>query len=424
MLQQSYQDTIDYLYTQLPMYQRDGSSAFKKDLTNTKKLCQLLSNPQDELKTIHIAGTNGKGSVAHIIAAILQSSGYKTGLYTSPHYKVYRERIKINGDYINKAYVIDFVKKYKEAFNEIKPSFFEITVAMAFKYFADQKVDVAVIETGLGGRLDSTNVITPLLSVITNISLDHQQFLGNTLPEIAGEKAGIIKQNVPVIIGESQPETDQVFIDKAKENQSEIIFADQKYKAQMIDQGGEHQIITINGEKYVTDLIGQYQLKNLQTAVAAIDKLNNHFSITKLTIKKGFKNVKKSTSFKGRWQILSHKPLVIADVAHNEAGIKEVLKQLTQISYKKLHFVLGMVSDKDQNAVLSILPKEAIYYFCKPNIPRGLDAEKLAKYSLSYNLNGKVYNSVNQSYMSAIDNANEDDLVLVSGSSFVVAEVI
>ncbi len=430
----NYQQTLDYLYSKLPMFQRIGTAAYKADLLNTIAICDLLNNPQNNFKSIHIAGTNGKGSTSHLIASVLQSAGYKVGLYTSPHLKDFRERIKINGQMMGQKYVVDFVKKYKSDFEKIEPSFFEMTVGLAFDYFKNKKVDIAVIEVGLGGRLDSTNVITPLLSVITNISFDHTALLGNTLEKIAIEKAGIIKDKIPVVVGETQLEIKNVFTHKAKQHDAEIIFADELFQTDNSNYVGEGKqflsldIFQNNKLKYehlLVELLGLYQQKNLKTVLCAVDILNKiGFVLDEKSIRAGLKNVVNQTGLLGRWQILSQNPLTIADTGHNEAGIKEVLFQLSKTPYKKLHFVLGMVNDKDVSPILAMLPKNAEYYFCKANIPRGLPAEELEKLANAVQLKGKIYNSVAEAFLNAKNNAQANELVFVGGSTFTVAEVI
>ena len=391
------------------MFQRVGAAAYRNDLTNIIQLCDLLGNPQEDLKCIHVAGTNGKGSVTHIIASVLQQQGYKVGVFVSPHYKDYRERIKINGKFISKKFVTAFVEKNQKQFKKIDASFFEITTSMAFEYFKKGRVDFAVIETGMGGRLDSTNIIMPLLSVITNISYDHQQFLGNTLQKIAAEKAGIIKKNIPVVIGETQKETKPVFVAKAKAMKSAIYFADKEI--------GEH--------KFKTDLKGIYQLKNIPTALMAIDVLKkNGVKISNQAIAKGLKHVAKNTSFIGRWMVMGEKPLIVFDSAHNEGGVKELKQEIRNTKYETLHLVFGTVADKDISKVLSLLPKDAKYYFCKADIPRGLHAEELKQQAGKFKLTGDVYSSVKQAFKAAKQNASKKDLVLVAGSVFVVAELI
>lgn len=401
----NYQETLDWMFVQLPMYQKQGKTAFKKDLTNILLLSDELEHPEKKFKTIHVGGTNGKGSTSHMLASILQEAGYKVGLYTSPHLKSFTERIKINGKEIPKRTVTSFVKKYKPFFEKQNLSFFEMTVGMAFWYFAKEKVDIAIIEVGLGGRLDSTNIITPEVSVITNIGKDHTQFLGETLPEIAFEKAGIIKQNIPIVIGERQKEVEQVFIKKAKELKSEISFASD------------------DKQSFQTDLLGDYQENNSKTAVIAIKKLKG-FHISEKNIKNGLQNVVKNTSLKGRWQILQNNPKIICDTAHNKEGLSYTLKQLQKEKYKQLHVVLGVVSDKKLEEILPIFPQKAKYYFCKPNISRGLSEVDLQQQAENYNLEGEVFGSVNQAFKKAKSKANKEDVIYVGGSTFVVAEVI
>ena len=425
----NYRQTLDYLFAQLPMFHRVGAAAYRADLDNTIALCSLLGHPENNFKSVHIAGTNGKGSTSHLIASILQSAGYKTGLYTSPHLKDFRERIRINGKKIPKAYICDFVNKNKQSFESIQPSFFEYTAVMAFQYFSEEKVDVAVIETGMGGRLDSTNVITPLISLITNISNDHTMFLGDTLPAIAAEKAGIIKKGVPVIIGETQPEVMGVFINRAKVMNSPIFFADQHFKMISAGRKGFFYIswdgVPKDGVPLYCPLKGLYQEKNLISSFQAVKLLMEAgFNITEHAIRSGYKNVIRQAGFLGRWQTLPGKPRTICDVGHNEAGIKYILEQLDQEKYKQLHWVFGLVNDKDADSILRLLPAEAVYYFCKANIPRGLDAEELRKKANIFGLKGKVYSSVKNAYQDALEAAGDDDLVFVGGSTFVVAEVL
>ncbi|MBS1527172.1 MAG: bifunctional folylpolyglutamate synthase/dihydrofolate synthase [Bacteroidetes bacterium] len=431
-----YRTTLDYLYSQLPMFTRDGPSAFKKDLTNTIELCKRLGDPQAKFKSVHIGGTNGKGSTSHMLAAILQVAGYKTGLYTSPHLRDFRERIRINGDMISEQAVIGFVEQHKRDFEEIKPSFFEMTVAMAFDTFAKEQVDIAVIEVGLGGRLDSTNVITPLMSVITNIGWDHMNMLGNTLQLIAGEKAGIIKPGIPVIIGEYQPDVASIFIDKAKEQGAPLAFASTEWKADVGNQRSEDlpQYSDINVSKKDSglktqnlrlDLTGTYQLKNLKTVLSVVGELRKQgWVISDEHIRTALEQVKKLTGLRGRWEILSNNPLTICDTGHNPEGITEVLQNIGRVSYKHLHFVMGVVNDKDISKILAMLPKDATYYFCKPDIPRGLEAESLRQQAESFGLHGGVYPSVKAAVETAQNKAIDDDLVFVGGSTFVVAEVI
>ena len=430
-----YKSTLDFLYTQLPMFQRVGSQAFKKDLTNIIALCKHFENPFQQYPCIHIAGTNGKGSTAHLLSSVLQAHGYRVGLYTSPHYKDFRERIKINGKYISRKYVVDFVKENELLFKKIKPSFFEITVALAFKFFADQKVDIAVIETGLGGRLDSTNIIRPILSIITNISLDHQQFLGDTLEAIAGEKAGIIKEQVPVVIGETQKKTTKVFRTKAKAGQSKIYFADQKYQVTLKKENlthswfevkckKENQNSILNKTTLKVNLHGAYQGKNITTVLQTLELLQNDFPLKESKIKLAFSDLKAMTNFKGRWQLLSEKPFVICDSAHNEGGLKLAMQQLANAKYDQLHCVLGMVNDKSIEKMLKFFPSDANFYFCRPNIPRGLAVEKLKATADEIGLEGKTYSSVKNALRAAKRKATSKDLIYVGGSTFVVAEVV
>jgi dihydrofolate synthase / folylpolyglutamate synthase len=424
----TYSETIEYLYSLLPIYQRIGAPAYKPGLKNIQLLCAELGNPQNDFPSIHIAGTNGKGSTSHYIASILQSAGYNVGLHTSPHLKDFRERIKINGVQISEQDVIDFVVRYKDLIERIDSSFFELSVAMAFYFFAKAKCDVAVIETGMGGRLDSTNIITPVLSVITNISYDHVAVLGDTLEKIAFEKAGIIKPGVPVVIGETQPETKPVFLKKAEECNSAIYFADDIYKAHSISAPPLHIYIWKNGQPYsdfTSELNGQYQVKNVVTVLCAVDRLiEAGYKISQENIHHGIAHVVSQTGLLGRWQTLSNNPQIIADTGHNEAGIKEVLEQLKTISYKKLHWVFGVVKDKDPSTVLKLLPKDATYYFCKAAIPRSLDENELAEIAGTFGLRGNTYKTVGEAVIAAKSQAKEDDLVFVGGSTFVVAEAI
>ena len=415
------------------MFQRVGPKAFKKDLTNIISLCEKLGNPQVDFPSIHIAGTNGKGSTAHLLSAVFQAAGYKTGLYTSPHYVDFRERIKIDGTYVSKAFVADFVETHKSDFEKIKPSFFEIAVAMAFSYFARQKVDITIIETGLGGRLDSTNIITPLLSVITNISFDHTNFLGNTIPLIAREKAGIIKPGVPVVIGEEKLESQQVFEEVALSRKSAIYYADRHYQAELLSQNATHDTynVKLNNQWFFSNLEvnlhGAFQRKNIQTALQAIEVFNDLKKMPELErphIREGFKNLVELTNFKGRWQVLSEQPKIICDSAHNEAGLKIAMRELRKLPKDKLHFVLGVVNDKTIDKILSFFPKEATYYFAKADIPRGLDADLLQEKAAEFSLQGQTYNSVEAALSAAKIAASEEDLIYVGGSTFVVAEVI
>lgn len=395
------------------MFHRVGAAAYRADLTNTLSLCKLLGNPENSFTSVHIAGTNGKGSTSHLIASVLQSAGYKTGLYTSPHLKDFRERIRINGRKVPKAYVSKFVSDNKTSFEPVQPSFFEYTAVMAFKYFSDERVDIAVIETGMGGRLDSTNVITPVLSIITNISKDHTAFLGDTLPAIAQEKAGIIKPGVPVLIGETQEEVKEIFNNKAREMNARIVFADQVQQ----ERG--------DGVPFNCPLKGLYQEKNITTSFEAIQLLRQTgFEISDEQIRYGYRNVLRQTGLRGRWEILSRKPKIICDVGHNEAGIRYILEQLETEKYNKLHWVFGLVNDKDADSILSLLPKSAVYYFCKANIPRGLDVDELENKAFGFGLKGKKYSSVQEAYNAASKAARANDLVFIGGSTFIVAEVL
>ncbi|MCC6691418.1 MAG: bifunctional folylpolyglutamate synthase/dihydrofolate synthase [Bacteroidia bacterium] len=426
----SYSQTLQYMYAALPMFHRIGSAAYKANLDNTIAISKLLNNPQHKFKSVHVAGTNGKGSTSHMLAAILQNAGYKVGLYTSPHLKDFRERIRINGKMISKNTVVSFIQKHRNKFEQIQPSFFEMTVGLAFDYFAKQKVDIAIIEVGLGGRLDSTNIITPLLSVITNISFDHRHLLGNTLKKIAAEKAGIIKPGVPVIIGESQKEVKEVFSRKAKECKSKIYFADKYYSLKNCVRENKKGGIYLKADVYrkselikknlYSELSGIYQHKNIATALMVIELLNQilDFKINVSTIKLTNLNLM------GRWQLLGKKPFIIADTGHNEAGIKQVLEQIKLTPHHKLHFVLGMVNDKDISRIVKLLPKNALYYFCKPNLPRGLDEEQLRQQALQVGLRGNSFSSVKLALNSARKIASSADLIFVGGSTFVVAEVV
>jgi dihydrofolate synthase / folylpolyglutamate synthase len=436
MAKRTYLETIDYLFAKLPMFSRIGAVAYKKDLTNTLSLCAALDNPQHKIKTIHIAGTNGKGSTSHFLAAILQAAGYKTGLYTSPHLKDFRERIKINGSMIAEEFVINFTEQMEDLITTIEPSFFEITVAMAFDYFAKEKVDIAIIETGLGGRLDSTNVITPLLSIITNIGYDHQDMLGNTLPLIAMEKAGIIKENIPVIIGEVLAETEPVFVQKAKEMQSLLHFAFEKIFISTIETDIDSLKVkaTSTLHKDVLDLelglTGLYQIKNIKSVLLAIDLLvkDYQFTISRQAIENGLKNVKQLTGLHGRWEIIGKQPLIILDVAHNVDGIKQLKINIEELYNKEewledLHLIIGMVKDKDVAAVLQLLPQNAIYYFTQANIPRALDKEVLQEKAAFFELKGAVYQNVNVALAAAKKAAKNTDCILVCGSVFLVGAV-
>ena len=399
----NYQDTIDYLFKKLPIYQRSGKCAYKADIGNITEACNILGDPHLNFKSIHVAGTNGKGSCSHMISSVLQESGYKVGLYTSPHLKDFRERIRINGKMIPEEKVINFISTNKQEFEKINMSFFEMTVALAFQYFSNEKVDIAVIECGLGGRLDSTNIINPEISVITNIGLDHTNLLGNTLEKIAIEKAGIIKKEKIVVIGRKQKEIIHIFEEKAEKENSKLFYSD--------------------NHNFSSDLKGDYQRENINTAVTTLKNLRN-FNINDEDIINGLNKVIKNTTLLGRWQTLSKFPLVICDTAHNEDSFKKVLHQISEINYSKLHFVLGVVKDKNIYNILTLLPKDAIYYFCEANIPRSMNKLDLKKISSESNLYGGVYSSVKEALHHAKLKATENDLVYVGGSTFVVAEII
>lgn len=401
----TYQQTLAWMFAQLPMYQRQGQAAFKKDLTNSIAFAIVLGNPEGKFKSIHVGGTNGKGSTSHMLAAVLQEAGYKVGLYTSPHLKNFTERIRVNGQEISQEKVVSFVEKNKQFLETQGLSFFEMTVGMAFDAFASEGVDIAIVEVGLGGRLDSTNILTPEVSVITNIGLDHTQFLGETLPEIAFEKAGIIKKGVPVVVGERQAAVAAVFVEKATALQAEIVFASDKEQS------------------YQTDLLGDYQQHNVKTAVATIAQLKG-FPVTEQDLVNGLKKVVENTQFLGRWQILGNAPKVICDTAHNTEGLGCVFAQLEKETYTELHIVLGMVSDKNLEDVLPLFPKSAIYYFCKPDIPRGMEVEFLEETAANFSLKGRSFSSVSQAYNEALKSASKDACIYVGGSTFVVAEVL
>lgn len=425
-----YESTLDFLYNRLPAFSRIGPAAYKADLHNTIALCKAVGNPEQKFKSIHIAGTNGKGSVSHMLAAILQANGYKTGLYTSPHLYDFRERFRINGEMIDKEYVVNFVERVRPFLDEIEPSFFEITVAMAFNWFADEKVDIAIIETGLGGRLDSTNVITPEVSVITNIGWDHSNLLGDTLERIAGEKAGIIKQGVPVVVGETLPETLPVFEKAAIEKNASLFIANRLHQAVdwrwqhhhlHIDVASEHQS---DHRHYELDLPGLYQTHNLLTVLETCVRLRElGWVVADDKIQEALKQVKKTTGLRGRWEFVSHKPDIILDVAHNEPGIREVLKQVELMNYRGLHIVIGVVKDKDPSLVLELLPKNARYYFTQAHLPRALASEELQGLAVTHGLKGDCYPNVNDAIGAAKQSAHTDDLVLVCGSIFLIAEV-
>lgn len=427
----NYSQTLDYLYSKLPMFTRIGASAFKKDLHNTIAMCEQLGNPQHRFKTVHIGGTNGKGSTSHMLAAILQKAGYKTGLYTSPHLKDFRERIRINGKMVPKTFVTRFVEDQKKIIESLQPSFFEVTVAMAFEYFAKEQVDVAIIEVGLGGRLDSTNIITPDLSVITNISLDHTNMLGDTLKAIAFEKAGIIKPGIPAIIGERHPETDPVFIEKAVETGSTLIFAEDQLKLSRIRAGKKYLTVSIDRDSATPyknlqlDLTGTYQRKNILTVIRAVMALNTlHYKIPDEAVFSALRNVKKITGLQGRWQTIGKSPLIICDTGHNIAGIAEVVQNIKNTPHDHLHIVIGMVKDKDISGVLALLPENAVYYFTQPELERALPACELQQQAAAHGLKGEVFSSIPKALEQAKANSAPEDLIFIGGSTFVVAEVL
>ncbi len=425
-----YPQTIDYLFTRLPMFSRIGAAAFKKDLTNTVTLCEFLGDPQTKFKTIHVAGTNGKGSVSHMLAAILEMAGYKTGLYTSPHLKDFRERIRVNGKMIDQEFVVDFTQKIKPLIKQIEPSFFEITVAMAFDYFVQQQVDIAIIEVGLGGRLDSTNIITPELSVITNIGWDHMNMLGDSLEKIAFEKGGIIKEHVPAVIGETLPETLPVFETIAKEKNAPLFIASQTRQVTdwkwekhelIVEVSGQHHI---DHKKYHLDLPGIYQTKNLLTVLEACSQLQQRgWNIGDENIHQALRQVKKMTGLHGRWEIIHHSPTVVLDVAHNIDGINQLIQQIELTEHHELHIIIGMVKDKEIDDILSVLPKEAHYYFTKAQIPRALPEEDLQKKAERYKLNGKAFSNVNTAIYAASLSAGKKDLIIICGSIFLAGEI-
>ncbi len=430
----NYEETLAYLFERLPMFHRIGEAAYKNSLDNTLKLDEFFENPHRLYKTIHVAGTNGKGSVSHMLASVCQAAGYKTGLYTSPHLKDFRERIKINGQMISKVEVVKWVGDYPVKYNlwGIEPSFFELTAAMAFDYFAKQKVDIAIIEVGLGGRLDSTNIITPEVSVITNISLDHVNLLGDTLEKIAAEKAGIIKKDIQAVIGTTQNETKQVFQEIAQIKQTSLFFADQEYVASysMLGTDGRQMMnIEKNGKveyhEIKLDLLGTYQLKNVPVVLKTLDiMVEKGWQISRENIYEGLANAAKSTGLMGRWQIIGNNPLTICDTGHNEDGIKMVVNQIKNTAYKTLHFVFGVVADKDQDAILQLLPKDAVYYFTRADIPRAMNEKELAQKAAGFGLKGESYPTVAEAFKSAQLNAGKSDLIFIGGSTFVVAEIL
>lgn len=427
----SYQQTLDYLFARLPMYQRVGVAAYKADLHNTLKIAEILGKPQQKIKTIHVAGTNGKGSSSHMLAAVLQQCGYRTGLYTSPHLLDFRERIKINGKMIPKNYVTDFVSKYKVAFEVIEPSFFEWSVGLALDYFAKEEVDVAIMEVGLGGRLDSTNIITPEACLITNISFDHMNLLGDTLEKISLEKAGIIKPRVPVVVSQYQSESASIFSARARELRAPLEFGDKNYRILATKKTGDKMEVrllnkkTAAEESYLLDLTGTYQLKNLLGVLNLLGFIEKSgFMIEPGNVYKALQQVVKLTGLQGRWQTLGEKPLMIADSGHNEDGIKQVLNNLDTLTYNELHFVFGAVNDKDITKILGLLPRTAKYYFVRASIPRALDEQELKKSAAAFKLNGSAYASVAEGLKAAKKAAAKSDLILIGGSTFVVADAL
>jgi dihydrofolate synthase/folylpolyglutamate synthase len=426
-----YQQTLEYLFTKLPMYSRIGAAAYRADLTNTIQLSDALGNPERRLRTVHVAGTNGKGSTSHMLAAIFQEAGYKTGLYTSPHLKDFRERIRINGEMISKDFVTDFVQRIQPISGKMDPSFFEITVVMAFDYFVQEKVDIAIIEVGLGGRLDSTNVITPDLSVITNIGYDHMQFLGDTLSAIAFEKAGIIKKGIPVVVGQHHPETAPIFRQRAAEEETRLIFADQerwvsdwKYQRHTLVVETTTSPIADDKEYYTLDLTGIYQVKNLITVLESVHILRSlGWKLPQQAIEKALKHVKRLTGLHGRWEIIHEYPDIVLDVAHNEDGIRQLVRQIEVTDHEELHIVIGMVKDKAIDKVLELLPRQAAYYFTKAQIPRALPEDELAQQAAATGLKGHAYPTVTEALNAAKTHARDRDLIIVCGSVFVVGEV-
>lgn len=428
----TYSEVLDYLFSALPMYQRVGAAAYKADLENTVALLDAIGNPHERFRSIHVAGTNGKGSVSNFLASIFHNAGYKVGLYTSPHLIDFRERIRIDGEMISEEAVVDFVRRNKPLLDEIQPSFFEMTVAMVFEYFADNEVDVAVVEVGMGGRLDSTNIITPDLSIITNIGFDHTKFLGNTLQAIATEKAGIIKPDVPVVIGETQPETRDVFVETARNNNAPIFFADKNFVLTDVINSNFSMIMNIataGGEpQYVgikSPLCGDYQKKNIITVIQAVEILRTvGYTIPLNAVMIGIESVVVDMGFRGRWQVISNHPLTVCETAHNKDGVENMLKTLSSMEYSHLHIVFGCVNDKDYSAVLSLLPRNATYYFCKPDVPRGLDVSILKSAAHKYKLAGRAYTDIASAIKAARNNAEKHDMILITGSIFLVADAL
>ncbi len=428
----NYEETLAWMFEQIPMYQRTGKAAYKVDLELTHKIDQHLGFPHTSFKSVHVAGTNGKGSVSHILASVLQTAGYKTGLYTSPHLKDFRERIRVNGTMVEEQFVVEFIDQYKDFFLDVQPSFFEMTVAMAFDYFRKQQVDIAVIEVGMGGRLDSTNIIQPKVTAITNIGLDHTQYLGNTIEEIAKEKGGTIKQNTPVVIGETAEKTEPLFREIAKEKEAPIKFADQEFVIQnreVVDEVFHQYDISNSKGSYLeglqTDLMGSYQAKNILTALQVLENMKQKgYRVEEEHIRNGLKHVCENTGFRGRWFVLSRKPLIVCDTAHNREGLQYVMEQLNSMKAEKIHFVLGFVSDKNLDNVMDLFPKRGQYYFTKADIPRALDEGVLAEIAGKYNLKGQTFAKVTMALEAAKKNASASDMIYVGGSTFIVSEVI
>ncbi|MCF8294486.1 MAG: bifunctional folylpolyglutamate synthase/dihydrofolate synthase [Bacteroidales bacterium] len=425
----TYQDALDFMYSQLPMFHRIGKEAYKNNLDNTLALDDYLNHPHQQFKTIHVAGTNGKGSVSHFLASIFQTAGYKTGLYTSPHLVDFRERIRVNGHKIPKEAVVQFLEDHSSFIQHIKPSFFEMSVALAFDFFRKEAVEIAIIEVGMGGRLDSTNIISPELSIITNISLDHTQFLGVSLEEIAGEKAGIIKPHTPVVIGEYHPQTEKVFLEKAKLKQSPIQFASETWQTVLIKTGIFSYQYQIQGEngimmEGISELGGSYQEKNLSTVFQAYNLLKTKFNLKSEHFIEGIQYVKRNTGFMGRWEIIQESPTVLCDTGHNEAGLQAVLAQIKSLSFEKLHIIFGMVNDKDVFHILQLLPEKANYYFVKSSVPRSLNSFELADFASKLGLQGSCFETVLAGYHSAIKQAKPNDLIYIGGSTFVVADFL
>lgn len=428
----TYTETTDFLFQQFAMYQKSGGKAYKPGLSNAEELDQYFNHPHQSYKTIHIAGTNGKGSTSHMLASILQMAGYKVGLYTSPHILDFRERIRVSGTPITEDAVVSFIKNHQTVIQQIQPSFFEITVAMAFDYFRERKVDIAIIEVGLGGRFDSTNIIQPILSIVTNIGLDHVAFLGNTLSSIAKEKAGIIKHNTPVVIGEKHQETTEVFEQIATEKQASIIWAQNEYKIPYLLQTvTQRQVINVRKDEQVVyenlelDLLGKYQKHNLITVLAAVNEIQKQeINILEKDIYSGLKQVAKTTGLKGRWQIIGNNPLIVCDAGHNEDGVKQIVEQIKNTAHKELHIIWGMVNDKDINVILQLLPKSAHYYFTRPSIERALSEHTLMTKCQEFGLKGESYNTVTNALAAAKINMKREDFLFIGGSTFIVADCL